>query len=299
MDTTLEVLFILCVIVSFYYLTRAFYNENSIEGFSQNDVFVSKQNTNAYDDFYVSMYDKIHKTRQHTKYDLFQIIKATQPSEKSIFLDVGSGTGCLVNRLRKHGFNAFGIDSSQAMIQHSVKLYPQCEYKCTDVNKTMEFDPDTFSHILCTNFTIYELSDKNTFFKNSKRWLKVGGYLIVHLVDKNEFDTVVPIGKLSNVKNIGLHSKERIQSTSVSLPNLQYINKYSFPESDIVKRVETFTDKYSHKTRHQELLLKIEPKEDIIQLAKTNGFHVKGYANYLEYNEDKHQYLYFFERLDV
>ena len=299
MDTTLEVLFILCVIVSFYYLTRVYYDDNSIEGFSQNDIFVSKQNQDVYDDFYVTMYDKIHKTRQQTKFDLFQTIQVTEPSERSVFLDVGSGTGTIVNRLREHGFNAFGIDSSQAMIQYSMKTYPQCEYKCVDVNKTMEFDPSTFSHILCTNFTLYEFPDKNMFFRNCKRWLKVGGYLIVHLVDKNEFDTVVPIGKLSNVKNSTNHTSKRILSTSVSLPNIQYTNKYSFHEDDVVKRVETFTDKNSHKTRHQELLLKIEPKEDIIQLAKTNGFHVKGVANYLEYSEDNHQYLYFFERLDV
>ena len=204
MDSTLEVLFILCIIISFYYLTQFFRSRSHQleEGFTQNDLFVSKQNEHIYDDFYVSMYDRIHKTRHQSKYDFTKIVQNTQPSVSSVFLDVGSGTGTLVNRLNNNGFRAYGIDSSEAMVQYSTSKYPDSEFKCGDVKKSMEFEPETFSHVLCTYFTLYEMGDKSVFFDNCRRWLKTGGYLIVHLVDKLEFDTIVPVGKLFKNRHI-------------------------------------------------------------------------------------------------
>ena len=305
MDSTLEVLFILCIIISFYYLTQFFRSRSHQleEGFTQNDLFVSKQNEHIYDDFYVSMYDRIHKTRHQSKYDFAKIVQNTQPSVSSVFLDVGSGTGTLVNRLNNNGFRAYGIDSSEAMVQYSTSKYPDSEFKCGDVKKSMEFEPETFSHVLCTYFTLYEMGDKSVFFDNCRRWLKTGGYLIVHLVDKLEFDTIVPVGKLFKNRHIdentNTNNGTRILSTSVALPNIQYSHKYAFHDHDVVNRIETFTDKKTHKVRHQEGRTTITPISDIIQMAKSKGFYVKGYADYFPYNRDKHQYLYFFEKIDV
>ena len=305
MDSTLEVLFILCIIISFYYLTQFFRSRSHQleEGFTQNDLFVSKQNEHIYDDFYVSMYDRIHKTRHQSKYDFTKIVQNTQPSVSSVFLDVGSGTGTLVNRLNNNGFRAYGIDSSEAMVQYSTSKYPDSEFKCGDVKKSMEFEPETFSHVLCTYLTLYEMGDKSVFFDNCRRWLKTGGYLIVHLVDKLEFDTIVPVGKLFKNRHIdentNTNNGTRILSTSVALPNIQYSHKYAFHDHDVVNRIETFTDKKTHKVRHQEGRTTITPISDIIQMAKSKGFYVKGYADYFPYNRDKHQYLYFFEKIDV
>ena len=303
MDATLEVLFILCIIISFYYLTQLFQSRSHQleEGFTQNDLFVSKQDGHIYDDFYASIYDRIHKTRQLSKYDFKQIVQNTQPSVSSVFLDVGSGTGTLVNRLNNYGFRSYGIDSSEAMVQYSTSKYPDSEFKCGDVKKSMEFEPETFSHVICTYFTLYEIKDKSIFFDNCRRWLKTGGYLIVHLVDKLQFDTIVPVGKLFKNAHIdeNRNNGTRILSTSVALPNIHYSHKYAFHDHDVVKRIETFTDKKTRKVRHQEGRTTITPISDIIQMVKSKGFYVKGYADYFPYNRDKHQYLYFFEKFDI
>ena len=299
MDKILEILFLLCIIISFYYITQLFRNKYIEEGFTQNDTFTSKQNDQVYDEFYASIYDRIHKTRQLSKYDFMKIIQNTQPSVSSVFLDVGSGTGRLVDRINQYGFRAYGIDSSQAMIQYASSKYPSSEFKCGNVKKTLEFDADTFSHILCTNFTLYEMEDKHLFFNNCKRWLKSGGYLIIHLVDKLTFDTVVPIGKISKNITHTNNNNARILSTSIALQNIDYTHKYSFHDKDIVKRTETFTDKKTRKVRHQELQTTIESISDIVDAITSNGFYVKGYADYIPYNGDKHQYLYFFEKMDV
>ena len=303
MDSTLEALCVLCIIISFYLITQQFYrydyqnNHTTEEGFTQQGPFSSKQNEHIYDDFYVSIHDRLHKTRQQSKYDLIKILENTQPSGNSAFLDVGSGAGHLVNRLQQIGFRAYGLDSSQAMVKHSTTKYPDSEFKCGDVKKTMEFDPETFSHILCTHFTFYELRDKPTFVKNCRRWLKVGGYMVLHLVDKMQFDTIAPIGKITNITNT--NTNERILSTSVRFSDMLYTNKYLFQDNDVVKRIETFTCNKTKQVRHQELEMEIPSVENTIRMIKLHGFHVKGYANYASYNGDIHQYLYFFEKIDV
>ena len=297
MDSTLEVLFILCMIISFYYVTQMLRNRNDNieEGFTQNAPFETKQDKDIYDEFYASVYDRLYKTKAQTKYDLMNVIKITQPSENSVFLDIGSGTGKMVDRLEKKGFGAYGIDSSQAMIDYASKKYPQSEFKCCNAKQTMEFDPETFSHILCTNFTIYEIPDKTLFFKNCFRWLKIGGYLILHLVDKTKFDTIAPIAK----KQLTYPDKNtRILKSKVKTKDFVYTSEYSFLENDRVKQIETFVNKIS-KVRHNETVITMDSRESIIKIAKMNGFSVKGHVNYSDYNDDSHQYLYFFEKIDV
>ena len=87
MDTTLEILFILCVCISFYYVTQLF-KDPTVESFSQNQPFETKQNQDIYDSYYVSMYDRIHKTKSRSHHDLMKIIEITQPPDNSIFLDI-------------------------------------------------------------------------------------------------------------------------------------------------------------------------------------------------------------------
>jgi hypothetical protein len=68
------------------------------EGFSQKEKFVLKNEDNIYDDFYVEMYDKIHLPHRRVPYEIKYILNTTQADDtNSIFLDIGSGTGHVVN----------------------------------------------------------------------------------------------------------------------------------------------------------------------------------------------------------
>ena len=50
-----------------------------------------------------------------------------------------------------------------------------------------------FTDITCFYFTIYYLiKDKNAFLSNCYHWLKPGGKLIMHLVEKM-FDPILPV----------------------------------------------------------------------------------------------------------
>ena len=56
----------------------------------------------------------------------------------------------------------------------------------------MEFPADTFTHITCLYFTIYYIKDKRLFFENCFKWLKPHGVLVIHLVNMNKFDPILP-----------------------------------------------------------------------------------------------------------
>ena len=80
---------------------------------------------------------------------------------------------------------------------------------------------------------------------------------------------------------------------------MQYVNEYSFPSNDTVKRIEKFTDINSQKVRQQERVMKVQSVDEIVQVAKSNGFHMKGFTDYSQFNEDQYQFLYIFENVVV
>lgn len=295
MDNTLQVLFIFCLIIACYYLTQLFSPRNTVEGFQQDNLFQSFQNN--YDNYYLSMYDKIYKTKDIAKYDISKIIEFTLPSNKSVFLDVGSNTGKNVHYLNKKGYSTFGIDSSKAMIDYSQYKYPKYEFTCESPYNRIQFDPSTFSYVLCTHFTIYEMDNKDIFFANVFYWLRTGGYFIVHLVNKDKFDMVVPIAKPYRLQK---KLSKRITDTSIHLNNnVHYKSSFTFPSNNHVIHKETFTNKNTKQIKYYEKKMFMEPIKDIISKIKHIGFYVKGFFSYYDLNEDSEQFLYIFEKLDI
>jgi len=184
-----KLLLFITIIAVIYYIYRASEPpKKSKENFTQDAPFLLKTNLDVYDQFYAEVYDGITEREKSCQRELYQIIKMTNPDTKnSVFLDIGSGTGCVVNELTQAGYTAYGVDQSEAMVDISEAKYPEIEIFQRNVTDAMCFDKGLFTHILCTNFTIYELKDKNIFFRNCYHWLKPNGYLVVHLVDREKF----------------------------------------------------------------------------------------------------------------
>jgi SAM-dependent methyltransferase len=226
------------------------------EGFSQNEPFVLKRGDDIYDEFYTSIYDTIHLPHRRVPYELKTIIDATQADEKnSVFLDIGSGTGRVVRELNDLGYTSFGIDKSEAMVKHCISSSQATEkgasplnsenldsfgggsaeaknensvFKQGDVEDILLFNKSIFTHITCLYFTIYNFKNKGIFFRNCYQWLKPGGYLIIHLVEKDKFDTVPPIGNNLLFGSPQKNSKTRITTHSVDMPNFKYKLSYDF-----------------------------------------------------------------------
>lgn len=291
------------IVLGVFLLIVMFYNRQDLspyyEGFTQDPQFVLKQGTNIYDDFYAKIYDRLMLTDKRVDFEIDQIIEMTQPSVKtSTFLDIGSGTGDLVARLQNRGYHAFGIDKSEKMIQQAeAKHGDKIQVKCADAHEPMLYEKGTFTHVLCMGLTIYHFQDKRVFFKNCYNWLMPGGYLVVHLVDRNRFDTIIPAGKPPLLDAPQKYADKRITDTIIDFIDFTYKAAFQFDDSKkTVTLKETFTDGVSKKVRQNELVLYMDDMDAIMKIAAYCGFLVKGQVSMKNYNHDEHQYIVVFER---
>jgi len=289
----------LLLILGILLIIMYFYKKQNIapfyEGFSQDDRFVTKFDSDVYDDFYVKIYDSIMVPKKRADYEALKIIEMTEPDKKSVFLDVGSGTGDLAYALQSKGYNVFGIDKSSAMVERANNKYPDVKVKCGDVAEPMLYESNTFTHILCMGMTIYEFNDKKEFLENSYFWLKSGGYLILNLVDKDKFDTIIPGGKPALMSNPQTYSEKRIKDTIIDFIDFEYKATYDFNNAQVVLK-ETFTDGLTKNVRQNERNLIIDDKETILNAAAKIGFLAKGFTTFKDSTGDGHQYLYILER---
>jgi ubiquinone/menaquinone biosynthesis C-methylase UbiE len=271
----------------------------SSEGFDQAGNFVLKNNGEIYDDFYASMYSDIMDCENRAEFEMKTILDMTQPSkENSVILDVGSGTGHLVEICRKKGYRIYGIDKSPAMVDVQSSQFPKCETKCGDVGNPMEFEHNTFTHVLCMGFTIYNFENKPLFFKNCYHWLMSNGYLILHLVDPDKYDSTVSAAKPNSIENPQkyMNAHVRITNSNIDIGNVNYKSEYDFSNEKVGMK-ETFTDIVSGKIRQNEQTLFMEKREKILTIAKLCGFIVHAQVRMNEYNGDSHQFIYVLEKI--
>ena len=278
-------LFILAVCI----LVFKFFSDKVImkEGFVQLEKFVLKKDGQSYDDFYAQIYDKIHSP--NPKKELEEILKITGADGSSAFLDVGSGTGGTLEALADSGAKCIGIDKSEAMVTIAKERCGSSVIK-GDVTEPIHFTRNQFTHILCLNQTIYEIEDKHAFFTNCRYWLRNGGALILHLVDKNRFNTVV--GKTMLVDNPQKYVKERITKSETDFGDFTYFAKYDIKQKGASAFVETFTDAQTKNVRQNERTLFMDSEEAVLKIAQQCGFSQHGKINMAPINDDEFQNIY-------
>lgn len=252
------------------------------EGFVFEKKFVEKKGDGIFDDFYASIYDDLVYSGLKNDFELGEIINKTNPTSKSKFLDIGSGTGHHVKALKDKGFNAIGIDKSKAMVKLSKDNFPDIAVRVGDAMNPMEFQGGEFTHITCLYFTIYYIKDKGAFFANCINWLKPGGYLILHLVDKDLFDPIIPASNPFIIYSPQYYSKERITTSNVVFNNFTYKAQFDpqaergsdmgvFPNDFVIFR-EIFKDTSSGNVRQNSHQLYMSSQKDILNKARNVGF---------------------------
>jgi len=293
-------LVLVCLILAVLYKRRYMPSQHT-EGFSQNEKYVVKREDDVYDAFYVGIYDHLYKTDARCQYEKSRIVESTQPDpQNSVFLDVGCGTGCMVDTLRSAGYRAFGIDKSDAMVHASRQKYPRAQVQKANGEDSMAFDRETFTHILCLQFTVYEFPDKIAFFRNCYHWLVPGGYFIVHLVNPTTFDPIIPAGKPRLLSSPQKYATERITDTVIDFADFKYKSSFDFRKVDErgeVRHVETFTDKETHHIRENERTLRFDRESEVIDQILFCRFTLEGQFSMEDYNSDMHQNIYLFKKI--
>lgn len=266
------------------------------EGFEQRENFIIKEGNDIYDKFYVDIYEDLVFSKIKNDYEVGEIIGATKPTEESILLDIGSGTGRHVAAFAKNGIKAIGIDSSPAMVEAAKKKYPALEFKVGDATEYMEFQPNTFTHITCLYFTIYYIENKLQFFKNCYEWLMPGGYLAIHLVNRDRFDPILPAGDPLVIVSPQKYAKKRITNTLVKFKDFKYKANFDLKKNDnIATFTEIFKDDATKKTRQNIHKLFMDTQKYILSLAKDAGFILLGKLDMISVAYD-YQYIYILQK---
>jgi len=259
----LKVLVFFSVLFALTYVVKGIYFAPKVaqESFSTQDRFVLKRNQDVYDDFYAQVYRDVMAPPSRLKQETNLIIEMTQPSkEASVVLDLGSGTGDTLDEWLSRGFQqVYGIELQPSMV--SACSHPNLVLT-SDFMKRDNFEPGTFTHILCMNKTMYEIDNKVGFFKNVYSWLKPGGYLVLHLfeIPRPNGSTRIPV-KTKDVTQGWLYE---------SALEMQ-------PESCLF--IEQFTQPDTARMRLQERNVFYKEMGSVLNDAMYTGFIVHGKAS--------------------
>lgn len=242
------------------------------EGFIQSSPFVVKTGDAIYDEFYTVIYDTLHDSLE---FEYNKIVELTRPSpSRSVILDVGSGTGRLVDKFTKLGFSAHGIDKSPEMVKLANHSFPTIDVKIGNVLDSMAYEKGVFSHITCMNHTLYHFDpdEKEIFFRNCYHWLLPNGFLIIHLIDP----------------------KKVSKRETIEFSDFKYERKCETGHNGNMTIRENFVDHVTQKVRQNELTLFSCSLDDVTKLASRNGFIAHAQINF---KNEEGQYVYVFERL--
>jgi SAM-dependent methyltransferase len=267
------------------------------EGYEQRDKFEFKTGPDIYDDFYATIYDHLVYNNILDDYAVGEIINKTTPTNQSIILDIGSGTGNVVAALSDKGLNAEGVDISQSMVKQAKENYPNYDFKQGDVRNAMLFNSGSFTHILCLYFTIYYIQDKAQFFSNCFNWLMPGGHLVVHIVDRDQFDPIIPPANPLITLSPQRYAPKRVTHSKVTFDDFKYAADFQLDnQNNTAKFVEKFSNKDSGKTfRKQEHEMFMESEDDILTMAQNTGFIVMGKVDLIKCGYE-YQYLYVLQK---
>ena len=273
-------------------IVASFFIKKPEEFSNQKKKFIVKSDEDVYDDFYSRIYDELVGSEARENFEIAEIVRTTKANSNSLILDIGSGTGGHVRALDQKGIKAIGLDKSAAMVRKAQNKCPGCKFYKADGLASMSFQPDTFSHILCLYFTIYYIEDKLSFFKNCYTWLKPGGYLILHLVNRDQFDPIVPAASPFYIVSPQKYAKDRIMKSSVKFNNFQYRSQLRLDKSkDKATFEETMTEDGTGNVRKNVHNFFMETQKHILSLAKGAGFILKGKIDMVSVQYE-YQYLY-------
>ena len=262
------------------------------ENFIQKRKFEMKQGPDVYDDFYASIYNDLVYDKIKNEFEVGEIINATGPTEQSLILDIGAGTGQHVAALNDKGYPTVGLDLSPSMVGQAKKNFPGLEFKQGSALEFMLYPADSFTHILCLYFTIYYIKDKKQFFKNCYDWLKPGGYLVLNLANRDKFDPILNSADPLQMVSAQKYAKKRITSSLIKFKDFQYRGDFKLnKDDDIATFEEIFKDDKSKHIRQNIHKMYMPTQKYILSLAKQTGFILKGKIDLVPVQYE-YQYIY-------
>lgn len=294
---------IILFVVIFAY-NRLVPNKNtcSKEGMTAGELFfVDKFKTyskveDIYNSYYASIYDQLFLDKNRLKMELDQAAYYSKINKKSIVLDIGPGVGHHMRVFHELAGETKGLDKSKDMIKKAKKNYPYLQIDYGDAMDTMTYPEGSFTHITMFYFTIYYFQDKYGILSNVHRWLRKGGYFIVHLVNRKMFDPVVGLSNPFMMVNPQKYAKKRITKSKVIFNDMEFSSDFTLDEK---KDMATFEEKMRHRpTNHivqNNHTIYMPSLKSIVVQAERLGMEVVKVID-LEKVQYEYNYIYIFKK---
>lgn len=299
-------LVVLLVLMILTYLNRMFHdrlrNEPiGIEGFEESvpgavpeksDV-VWMDNDTLYDTFYASVYDHLTQGSTRSQAEVGLILhewtKRGDDLSKFEILDAGCGTGIVTASFAKMGCKkVVGLDKSAAMLnQARTKTIPQTtlteeqkaaiEWRQADLYSPSAAEGGEFSHAVVLYFTLYTFADKEAFLRCLFHWIRPGGRLVLHVVNKHKFDPMLESSAPWLGFSLQKYSDKRVTKSDVTFNKFKYTGDFELTDPAAEFR-ETFRFN-DGKVRRQRHTLRMEDMSKIVEMAKAVGWEYLGHTD--------------------
>ena len=270
-----------------------------------------------YDESYAHLYrvliddprDKI------TTFEVNDLIDRTQLREfgsKAVVMDIGCGTGAHLEKLADvlPSATLYGLDQSRAMLDvaetRMVRHNNRVRLMEGNFNRMHSVYEGMCTHLTCFYFSFYYATSSKRFFKHAHHWLQPKGYLVLHLVDPDNFDPVPEVANPIRGISIQRYYAERKTDAKViinSPDNPQDKTLYTCDfEHDPDNHTAVLTEAIIHPTerfvRRHRTELRMPHHEAVIQTARRTGFRLRHVTSLLAMG-DEYEYLCYLQKEDA
>jgi hypothetical protein len=133
------------------------------------------------------------------------------------------------------------------------------------------------------------------------KWLTPGGFLAVHIVNRDKFDPILPAGNPFTIVSPQKYAKKRITTTTVKFDEFEYKSNFDIKETieteDVPNAImkETFKNNKTGNVRQNEHKLYMLTQAEILDIAKNVGFIIDSKIDMLECQYDS-QFVYILQK---
>lgn len=207
-------------------------------------------------DHFVAYYNRIFPFDEDLKTLLIPYI-----TPAGFAVDLGCGTGRLVDLLHNMKMNAEGVDLNQAMIEYAKHTFPHLSFYHMSMVDFLN-QSKTYQLITCFGNTLPHLNqdELDMFFTNLKQSLHPQGYALIQLLN------------YTHILNVKPHMLKLITFEGGS-----FIREYTYHEKHITFKT---TLKLQESTTTDQTTLYPYTKDQLVAIIEKHHLSVKAYADF-------------------
>lgn len=252
-------------------------------------------NIQLYDPFFAGIYDLLIQPSKRAQAEVTFLLERWCKGKTKVtdlkILDAGCGTGVTALAFAKAGAQrVVGIDRSEAMLEYARTTNLPASVLSEEQKGRVEFrqkdlvDPNAagaaeFDAATMLYFSIYYMKDLDSLFRNFALWVRPGGMLAIHCVNKHKFDPLLDSAS-PFVFSVQKYSKQRVTKSKVKFDKFDYEAVFDLDEEDpnYAEFRETFRFK-DGSVRRQRHIFTMHNIPLIVQKARAAGWTYQGFID--------------------